>query len=152
MRPYRKEKVASVILQVVGETILHRLHDPRIDPLTTVTRVEMSDDLLIARVYLSIPGTEVAERMSLRAVQHAGGFLQRVVAGQLPLRNCPELRFELDKAAKHVRRTMELLAENRRKDPELFEPESRDSKTVEEETSPADDQVGGMPGAPGVGQ
>jgi ribosome-binding factor A len=152
MRPYRKEKVASVILQVVGESILHRLHDPRIEPLTTVTRVEMTDDLLIARVYLSIPGTEVAERKSLRAVQHAGGFLQRVVAGRLPLRHCPELRFELDKTAKHVRRTMELLAENRRNDPDLFKPESSDSETVEEESSPADDQEGGMPGAPGVGQ
>ena len=133
MRPYRREKVASVIRQVVGGAIVHRLHDPRVVPLTTVTRVEMTGDLMIARVYLSVPGDEAGERRSLRALQHAAGYIQRMVAGELPLRHCPELRFEIDKAAKHVRRTMELLAENRRKEAESFDPEDVDDGTATDE-------------------
>ena len=64
MRPFRKERVASVVRQVVGEAVVHGLHDPRIASLTSVTRVEMTGDLQIARVYLSVHGDEAAERPS----------------------------------------------------------------------------------------
>lgn len=121
MRPFRKEKVASVVRSVVGEAIVHRLNDPRVAPLTTVTRVQMTGDLLIARAYLSVQGDEAVERRTLKAMQHAAPFIQRMLARRLPLRQCPELRFEIDRAAKEARRTMELLEENRRRQPELYE-------------------------------
>ncbi len=126
MRPYRKEKVASLVRQIVSEAIVHRLHDPRVAPLTTVTRVEMTDELLIARVYLSVPGDDAAESRTIAAMRHATGYIQRMVAGELSIRQCPELRFEIDKAAKGVRRTMELLEDIRRREPELFESQEDD--------------------------
>lgn len=119
MRPYRQQKVSSVIHQVVSEGIAFKLNDPRISALTTVTRVETTDDLLIARVYLTAPGDEAAEHRTLQAIRHAGGYLQHLVAQALTLRQCPELRFEIDETSKKVRKTMEILAENRRKDPDL---------------------------------
>ena len=136
MRLYRKEKVASVIQHIVSGAIVHRLHDPRIDPLTTVTRVEMTRDLAVARVYLSVQGGDSVERRTLRAVRHAAGFIQRMVAHELPLRQCPTLHFEIDEGVKGARRTMELLAENRRNepglsgsdDPEEWNPLKRDEK------------------------
>ena len=127
MRSYRKEKVASVVHHIVSEAIVHRLHDPRVGSLTTVTRVEMTGDLQIAKVYLTVPDGGAVERRTLEAVQHAAGFIQRMVADGLPLRQCPMLRFEIDKRAKGARRTMELLAENLRNDPGLAEPEPDNS-------------------------
>ena len=120
MRPYRKEKIASVVRAVVGEVILHRLQDPRIEPLTTVTRVEVTGDLLIAKVFLSVQGDDVGERRTLQAMRHAAGFIQRMLARELPVRHCPELRFEVDAGAKGARRTLELLEANRREEPELY--------------------------------
>ncbi len=135
MRPYRKENMASVVRTVVGEAIVHRLHDPRIEPLTTVTRVEMTGDLLIAKVFLSVHGDDVVERRTLRALQHASGFVQKMLAGRLSVRHCPELRFEIDAGAKGARRTIELLDENRRREPELYEsePGSDQASTIEAE-------------------
>ncbi len=135
MRPYRKEKMASVVRTVVGEAIVHRLHDPRIEPLTTVTRVEMTGDLLIAKVFLSVHGDDVVERRTLRALQHASGFVQKMLAGRLSVRHCPELRFEIDAGAKGARRTIELLDANRRREPELYEsePGSDQASTTEAE-------------------
>lgn len=127
LRPYRKERVASVIRQVVGEAIVHSLHDPRVASLTTVTRVEMTDDLVIARVYLSIPHNAAVESRTLRAIRHAAGYLQRRVASALAMRQCPELRFEIDEGARGARRTLELLAENRRDDPLMMLPDSSDA-------------------------
>ena len=128
MKPYRKERVASIVRDIVAEAVHHRIHDPRVVPLTTVTRVEMSPDLQIARVYLSVHGGDAAERKTIAAIRHAGGFLQRMVARELSLRTCPELRFEIDERAKHVQQTMRLLEENRRRHPELFEAGDVDSE------------------------
>ncbi len=118
MKPYRKEKVARVVRRVVGDALVHQLRDPRIAPLTTVSRVEMTGDLQFAKVYLTVLGGDSAERLTLTALQNAGGYLQRILASELTLRQCPLLRFAIDGATKEAKRVMELLAENRRTDPE----------------------------------
>lgn len=114
MRPYRKERVASAIQVIVSEAIGRRLNDPRVARFTTVTRVEVSADLLVAKVFLSVLGDETEEAKTLRAIRHAGGYLQNFVARELNLRQCPELRFFVDAAAKEARRTLQLLDEIRR--------------------------------------
>ena len=101
--------------------MLRRLHDPRLAEFTTITRVEVSGDLQIARVYFSVPGGESAEHKTIAAMNHASGFVQRLVAQALTTRHCPELRFEIDQAAKLAQKTLALLDENRRRNPALFE-------------------------------
>jgi len=105
--------LASVIRNVVGNAIAHRLHDPRVEPLTTVTRVELTSDLLIARVFVSVPGGEVVERRTTAALRHAVGFVQRLVAAELTIRHCPEIRFDVDESLKIARKTLALLEEAR---------------------------------------
>jgi len=123
MRPFRKERVANSIREIVSGVIDHKLQDPRLNVLTTVTRVVMSGDLMYATVYLTVQGDSAAERRTLAAIQHAAGFIQRAVARELTMRHCPELRFRIDESVKGVLRTMAILEENRRTHPELFEPE-----------------------------
>lgn len=117
---YRKERVASRVREIMGEAIVRGLNDPRVSRLTTVTRVSVGGDLLNARVYLSVLGDETEERLTLTAIRHATGYLKRLLAREMPMRQCPDLHFEIDEAAKGTRRTMELLAENRRREPEMF--------------------------------
>ena len=114
MHPHRKERVANTIRNLVSDIIAHRLQDPRVDRMTTVTRVVMSGDLLAAKVYVSVHGGGAPQRRTLTAIRHAGGYIRRLVARDLTMRQCPELRFEIDEAVEQVRRTMELLDENRR--------------------------------------
>lgn len=132
MKPYRKEKVSSLVREIVSEAIAFKLSDPRVAALTTVTRVTMTSDLLFADVYLSVPGGEAAERLTLRAIEHAHGFLQRHLGDGLSMRQVPNLRFHIDDVLKKTRHTLELLAENRRKNPGLFEPESDGEATDDE--------------------
>ena len=123
MKPYRKQKVASLIQTIVSETITYDLHDPRVVSLTTVTRVEMSPDLLQAKVYLSVMGSDADERTTLAGVQSAGGFIQRRVAGAVQLRHCPHLTFMIDEGAKIARDTLRILDENRRLRGETDDPD-----------------------------
>lgn len=117
---FRKERVAGAILEIVSDAIARKINDPRLAPLTTVSRVTVSGDLMVATVYLTVVGGEIAERKSLAAMQNARGFVQHLVAQQIDLRQCPEIRFELDEVARKVRETMLILDENRRREPHLF--------------------------------
>jgi ribosome-binding factor A len=137
MKPYRKEKMTSLVQRIVSEAIGQKLADPRIAPLTTVSRVKMTGDLTIATVYLTIPGDEAAERTTLRAIQHASGFLQHTLAQELQARQCPELRFEVDESAKRAKETLRLLAENRREHPEWSEEAAKDP-VRQDEPAPRD--------------
>lgn len=126
---YRKERVASAVQQILGRAIVQRLNDPRVATLTTVTRVSVTGDLLLAKVYLSIQGDESAERRTMAAVRHARGFLQRLLAEELPMRQCPALRFEIDEGVKGARRTLALLSELRHR--ELADGACAESSEVE---------------------
>lgn len=112
MRPFRKEKMASTLRTVIGDLIGHRLNDPRISPLTSVTRVELSPDLMIAKVYISVLGGGGTERATLAALQHAICHVRRIVASRLQVRNCPEIVFSLDPLVRGVAETHRLIDES----------------------------------------
>ncbi len=129
MRPFRNEKVGSLIRDIIGEALLHRMQDPRIAMLTSISRVEVSTDLQIAKIFLTVPGGEVEERKTMAAIQHGTAFLQRLVASELSLRTCPELRFELDLGAKVALETLNLIEQNRREMDAAAESDSADDET-----------------------
>lgn len=153
MSTYRKEKVASVVQQIVSEAISHRLNDPRVAPLTTVTRVVVTGDLLVARIYLSVQGDDVVERRTLTGIRRATGFLQRMVARELCIRQCPELRFEIDAGVKGARRTLELLAENRRREPEVYVDDAEQGTADDKDGERSEDSVSDdCPDSSGTGE
>ena len=118
----RTQRVSSRIQEILGQILLAKLADPRIDPArTSVTRVEMPDDLLTAKVYVSMIGTEAQQNLALQALRHAGGHLQELMMKQISLRNTPHLQFLLDQQFKNTLKTLQLIDqamdEIRRKEP-----------------------------------
>jgi ribosome-binding factor A len=106
----RSERVASLIRDTIGHLLLAKLSDPRLNPaLVSVTRVEVADDLLTARVYVSVVGAPSQQRNALRALRHAAGRLQELMMRQIQLRNTPVLEFALDEKFKQTLRTYELI-------------------------------------------
>lgn len=97
---YRMQRMASVIRQVVSDCIANRLSDPRLARFITVTRVELSPDLAMANVYLSIMGTEAQSQTSMKGMNSARGLIQSELARELDVRQCPHLEFHLDKGLK----------------------------------------------------
>ncbi len=101
MSARRLEKLAKIIQTTVSEVIQNHLSDPRITGLISVTRVQVSPDLRLARVYLSLAGTDAKqENLTLQAVKHARGFIQTRLADTLTTRTCPRLDFQLDESIK----------------------------------------------------
>jgi ribosome-binding factor A len=95
----RVQKAAEAIREVVSMAILADLKDPRIQGVT-VTRVEVTADMRQAKVHVSVMGDETCQRLSLRGLQSAAGFLQSKVANRIDTRYTPRLEFVLDLGVK----------------------------------------------------
>ncbi|MEJ7735094.1 MAG: 30S ribosome-binding factor RbfA [Polyangiaceae bacterium] len=99
---------------------LAALRDPRLAGVV-VTRVEMTDDLQLARIYVRASGAagegtpagddDRAQRAVLSGLGAAGPRLRRNVAQAVGLRYAPNLRFFWDESPEAVNRIEELLRE-----------------------------------------
>jgi ribosome-binding factor A len=99
MPTHRSLRMAEAIREVVATTILFDVADPRVRSVT-VLRVEVSSDLRIATVFVSIMGTEAQRMQAFRGLVHATGFLQARVAARLQTRFTPVLSFKHDDSVK----------------------------------------------------
>ena len=111
MKSFRPERVAHLVRAVVSDAISHKLSDPRIEPFSSVTRVEVSRDLEYAQVFVSVMGDAAVRRRTMHGLNSAAGHIQRPVARQLPIRHCPQLSFHLDESIKRAVETIQLIDE-----------------------------------------
>lgn len=93
---------------MIAEALLHEVRDPRIG-LATVTRVEVSPDLSVAKILVAVHGEPAERDAALEGLESATGFFRSKVARALSTRTTPELVFRLDRAAEHVARIDEIL-------------------------------------------
>lgn len=108
----RTERVGNLIRNTLGEILLAKMSDPRYDSArVSITRVEVPEDLLTARVFLSVIGNESDEKKTLSALRHASGFLQDRMMRQIRLRNTPRLVFLIDDQFKKTMETLTILQE-----------------------------------------
>jgi ribosome-binding factor A len=99
--------------QIRGElaTLLAReVHDPGIG-FVTLTRVQVSPDLQLARVFYTALGDDKARAGSGRALERAAPFLRRQIGARLRLKRAPELTFIYDDSIAGQDRIEQILSE-----------------------------------------
>jgi len=131
----RAQKAAEAIRGVIGMAILADLKDPRVRDVT-VTYVEVSADLRSAKVHVSIMGDETQQRLSLRGLQSAAGFLQSKIADRIDMRYTPRLTFMLDEGVKRSIAVSQILREVLPAEEE----EDDEQAPITEDDAPADQQ------------
>lgn len=109
----RTERLGEEIREGVASLLTAGLKDPRIG-FVTVTRVEVSDDLHHARVYVGVLGDEKQRKASLEGLRAAAGFLRREVGRRIRARYTPELAFHYDQGLEATERVARLLADSAR--------------------------------------
>ena len=115
----KKSKAPSQRQLRVGEELRHALsrilargafHDPALaEANLTVTEVRISPDLKNATAFVvTLGGRELAE--TVRALNHAAGFVRGLLADEVTLRYLPRVSFEADRsfdAAAKISRILE---------------------------------------------
>ena len=99
----RPARVADAIMREVATLLLQDSRDPLLRE-ACITRVEMTDDLQLAKIYFTcLTGAEAAPRLA-NALRHAGGYLRGHLARVLNMRFTPDLQFRYDSTAEEVER------------------------------------------------
>lgn len=81
--------------------IFRELKDPRIDPLLSIVKVDLSGDQSSCKVYVSsVSGLERA-RESVKGLTSGAGYIRRELGRRLTMRRSPELRFIPDDSIQH---------------------------------------------------
>jgi ribosome-binding factor A len=113
MHPYkRSERLGELILGEIFDLITHKIKDPRIG-FVTFTRVEMSEDLRHAKVFVSSIGAEPEKARTLQGLASATGYIRRHLGRALHLRYTPELSFLLDDSLEHGAKIAQILRQLR---------------------------------------
>lgn len=95
MAGHRKEKMEELIRRIIGDMLLSEIKDPRIG-FTTVYRVEISRDLSVADVFVSVIGDDLQKKKTLAGLSSATGYIRSKVGDHLKIRQTPEIKFHLD--------------------------------------------------------
>ena len=106
----RSHRVADYIQRELAGLIRSELKDPRLSPMMTISSVEVTRDLSVAKVYFSVFDTEEREPTH-EALRSASGFLRRRLARLMKTRTVPELRFHYDDSAEKGAHMSALIAE-----------------------------------------
>ncbi len=110
----RSERMADQIRQTLGELLERQVKDPRIG-FATITSVELTGDLSIARVFVSILGNEEQKKHAMEGLAAAKNFLRYQLAQHLRLRRTPDIEFHLDRSQEYDERIAELIRRTKRK-------------------------------------
>ena len=113
---HRPDRVGDQIRQELSELLARgQVHDPGIG-FVTLTRVAVTPDLQLARVYYTSLGDPKARRETARALERATPFLRRQVGSRLQLRRVPELEFRFDESIAHQDRIEQILRDLHKED------------------------------------
>jgi len=133
----RPDRVGEEIRQEIGRLLAREVRDPAIG-FVTLTRVKVSPDLQLARIYYTLMGDEKARRETQRALERATPFLRRHIGALMRLRRVPELRFHFDQSVEHqdrIERILLDLADERRTREEADDTSPPDRNGRDEEPS-----------------
>ena len=119
---HRVERIAEQIREELSQILATEVSDPGVG-LVTITRVKVTADLSLARVYWTVLG-EGKERTDDRRRRSTARcrFLRHLLSQRLTLRRAPELKFQYDESvAAHdrIERIIHELHVEREEHPEL---------------------------------
>jgi ribosome-binding factor A len=101
MKQERRERIDHELQRELARLISAELKDPRLG-FVTVTRVEITDDMQHAKVFVSIIGDRHVARQSMDALESASGFLRGELGHAVRLRFTPALTFIEDRSTERA--------------------------------------------------
>lgn len=104
----KKEKMNNIIQRELSYILQTEVKDPAIG-FCTITGVETTNDLSIAKVYVSFLNKNQQKRLA--ALEKTKGYIRTLLAQRLTIRKCPELQFILDTSLEYGNRIESIIDE-----------------------------------------
>ncbi len=108
MSELRRSRLGEQLRRELSVKLRGLVRDPGLGPLS-VTGVDVTADLWLARVYVEVYGTEAEQSETMAALGRAAPFLRSVLGRELHIRRMPELRFHRDESTEAGQRIEAIL-------------------------------------------
>lgn len=96
-RHFRKERLDELLFRELTTLVGYELSDPRLSDVT-VKRVDVSKDLMTARVYVTLLSEDADERAVLAGLESAKSVIRAEIGNRVQLRRVPDLVFRVDRS------------------------------------------------------
>jgi ribosome-binding factor A len=106
----RSHRVGEQIHKEISALLLKGLKDPRIG-FVTITGVEVTPDLHLARVYFTVIGDQAAQKNTEKGLNHSIPFIRRELGRRMRMRYVPDLIFLFDTSLEYGNRIESLIQE-----------------------------------------
>lgn len=97
MSGMRRSRLGEQLRRELSIKLRDLVRDPGLGPVS-VTGVDVTADLWLARVHVEVYGTEAEQSETMAALGRAAPFLRGVLGRELHIRRMPELRFHRDES------------------------------------------------------
>lgn len=94
-------RINEEVLRELSTIIRSEVKDPRINPMTSVVRVEVAPDLKTCKAYISVYGDEQSRKDTLKGLKSAEGYIRHALAKSVNLRNTPQIQFIIDQSIEY---------------------------------------------------
>ena len=106
----RIERINHLLRQEIADLLTREVKDSALSSaLISITDVETSPDLRVAKVYFSVYGDEEVIQAAEAHLKRASGFLHHNLKERLDLRHTPHLEFVVDRSLARGDRIMRLM-------------------------------------------
>ncbi len=95
MSRYRLDQQQARVKYIISHLIQNEIKDPRLG-MVSVTGVEMTRDLSLCKVFVSVLGNEQDIEDSMKALNSSAAFMRKQLAQRAQLRRTPTLEFIYD--------------------------------------------------------
>jgi ribosome-binding factor A len=106
----RAHRVGEQIHKEISALLLKGLKDPRIG-FVTITGVEVTPDLHLARVFFTVMGDDAARQDSEKGLKSSVSYLRRELGRRLHMRYVPDILFQYDSSLEYGNRIESLIQE-----------------------------------------
>jgi ribosome-binding factor A len=117
----RTDRVASLVKEEAGMFIARELNDRAVG-LITVMEVQMTPDLKIARIYVSVLGSPEVKEAALARLEEIKGELRSHLGSHIRLKFTPSVQFHLDETMERVDKINRLIQQIHKDDAPKSDP------------------------------
>lgn len=91
----KKDKMNGIVQRELSQILQTEVRDADIG-FCTITGIDITNDLSIAKVYVTFLGKGFSNAKGMEALERSKGFIRSLLAKRLTIRKAPELQFVLD--------------------------------------------------------
>ncbi len=106
----RTERIAEAIKKEVSDLLMREIRDPRIG-FASITDVEVSGDLRLVKIFISVLGDEQQKNDTMAGLESAKGLIRSTIGKRVQLRYTPEVVLKLDESIARGARINAILKE-----------------------------------------